>query len=98
MDDYTYSHIIKNIENIRVDGKVNKYHEHILGKRCSIQYGIEPGRGGAMVVEPFGSLAIPRLFYTTIIRDVSEEPDGSIVMRTQNTIYTLVPNLGGEKR
>ena len=95
-DEYTYSHVIQNIENIRKDGKVNRYHEHILGKRCNIQCGMVPGCKGAIVVEPFWFYPIPKWFYTTIIDSFETQPDGTIVMQTQNTIYTFVPNPGGE--
>lgn len=96
MDEYTYSHVIKSIENIREDGKVNKYHKHILGKRCNIQCGMVPGCMGAIIVEPFWCYPTPKWFYTTIIQDIKEETDGSIVMRTQNTVYTFAPNPGGD--
>lgn len=95
-NEYTYSHIIRNIENIRADGKVNKYHEHILGKRCNIQCGMVPGCMGAIIVEPFWYYPTPKWFYTTVIEGVDRRSDGTIVMRTQNSIYTFVPNPGGE--
>lgn len=96
MDEYTYSYVIQNIENIREDGRVNKYHEHILGKRCNIQCGMKPGCMGAMVVEPFWLYPTPKWFYTTVIDKVEMHEDGTIVMQTQNTIYTFAPIPGGE--
>lgn len=96
MDDLTYSYVIQNIENIREDGKANKYHEHILGKRCNIQCGLVAGCMGVMVIEPFWLYPIPKRFYTTIIEKVETHQDGTIVMQTQNTIYTFSPIPEGE--
>lgn len=96
MDEYTYSYVIQSIKNIREDGKVNKYHEHILGKRCNIQCGMVSGCMGAMVVEPFWVYPIPKWFYTTVIEKVETHQDGTIVMQTQNTIYTFAPIHEGE--
>lgn len=96
MDNLAYSHVIQSIENIREDGKVNKYHEHILGKRCSIQCGQEHGCMCSMVVEPFWIYTEPKWFYTTIIDKVETHQDGTIVMQTQNTIYTFSPIPEGE--
>lgn len=96
MDEYTYSYVIQNIENIREDGKINRYHEHILGKRCNIQCGMTPGCMGAMVVEPFWFYPTPKWFYTTIIDNIETHQDGTIVMKTQNTIYTFVPIQRGD--
>ncbi len=97
MNEYTYSYVIKDIKNIRQDGKVNKYHAHILGKQCDIQCG-KPGYTGAILIEPFWYETTPQWFHTTTIEDIAEHPDGTVVMRTQNTIYTFAPNTGGKKR
>lgn len=96
MNDFTYDYLIKEIENVREDGKVNKYHKHILGRRCNIQCGMAPGCMGAMVVEPFWYYPTPKWFYTTVIESIDENPDGTIKMRTQNTIYTFAPIKGGD--
>ena len=97
MDEYKYSHVIQDIKNIRKDGRVNRYHEHILGKRCSIQCGLVPGCMGAFVVEPFWLYEYQKWFYTTDIQSIDTLPDGVIVMQTQNTIYTFAPISGGEE-
>ena len=98
MDNLAYSHVIQSIENIREDGKVNKYHEHILGKRCNIESGMEPGCMCALLIEPFWFNTTPRWLYTTTINSVDKSDDGVIVMRTQNTVYTFAPNREGETK
>lgn len=96
-DKYTYSHVIKSIQNIREDGKVNKYHKLITGLRCNNVEYLRVGCMGSLIIEPYWINPTPSWFYTTVIESISKRiTDGTVVVRTKNSVYTFVPIQGGE--
>lgn len=95
-DEYTYSHVIQNIQNIRKDGVRNKWHPVITGKRCNNADKLCVGIEGAIIIEPYWYHDVPSWFYMTLIQNVDKREDGTIVVRTRNSIYTFIPNVEEE--
>ena len=89
--EYEWDYIIESVvgKNPR---KRNRYHDLIIGKRCVVPENQKPPYYiGSMIVEAFGDNPSPRWFYTTLVQRIDKQEDGTLVMETENSVYTFKP-------
>lgn len=68
----------------------NKYHAAMLGRECDITY-LVPNETGQLLVDMPYDPGYPHRFWTTPVKAVEAQEDGTVVFETENTVYTLVP-------
>lgn len=62
----------------------------MTGRECDIVH-LVPGCVGRLVVDMAYDPGNPHRFVTTMVIDVDELYDGTIVFETENSVYTLIP-------
>lgn len=84
-----YDYVLKNVKSKREESYVNKYHERIVGSRCTPGV-LEVGFKGAILLEVFNLEDTPwrNWYYTSPIE--SFQTDGeNLVIETLNSTYVL---------
>lgn len=89
--------VITDIKSKRLDGWVNPCHEDVLNKQCVIR-SAEPGESAMITVDVEND--ITNLHYLRTSRVISTETmeDGTVVIDTRNSTYTLTPIHAGEEQ
>lgn len=70
----------------------NKHYQGIIGRECDIIH-LAPGYCCRLVVDAAYDPGNPHRFVTTPVLDIKNLDDGTIVFETENSVYTLVPNV-----
>ncbi len=70
----------------------NKYYPLMVGRECDITH-LEVGCIGRLVVDMAYDPGNPHRFWTTTVLSIENKDDGTIVFETENSVYTLVPNI-----
>lgn len=70
----------------------NKYYPMITGRECDILH-LEKQQTGELLIDTLYDPGNPHRFWTTPVRDIRELSDGTVVFETENSVYTLVPNV-----
>lgn len=91
MLDSDWEYIIESVVS-KNPAKRSRYHDLIIGKRCTVQDNQElPYCIGSMIIEAFDDYHSSRWFHTTLVRRLDKTDDGKLVMETENSIYTFIP-------
>lgn len=85
-----YDYVIKSITSKREDGYVNKYHELILGAKCTPGM-IEVAYKGALLIDVFNTEDTHwrKWYYTSPVNSVTKGDNGSLIIDTLNSVYVL---------
>ena len=85
-----YDYTIKSIANKRSDGKINRYHEQILGAKCTPGM-MEIGYKGGLLIETFNMEDTPwrHWYYTSLVESIEANDDDELVIETLNSTYVL---------
>lgn len=89
-------YVIKDIKSKRTDGWVNPCHADVLGKPCKIAALME-GYSAMMIVGSEDDLDYINYLHTSTVHSFEKQEDGSMVINTRNSIYTLEP-IGGDAK
>lgn len=71
----------------------NKYHPAMLNRGCDIVH-LELHREGWILVDMPYDPGNPHNFWTTLVKNIENLSDGTIVFETENTVYTLIKAKG----
>lgn len=85
-----YDYTIKSITNKRPDGKINQYHERIIGAKCTPGM-MEVGFKGGLLIETFNMEDTPwrQWYYTSPVESIGTNSSGDMVIETLNSTYVL---------
>lgn len=88
--DHKYDYVIKKIVNRRADGKVNQYHEKIIGQRCSV-FDLSLNQKASLLIERFNTeeLHYNRWYYTSCVIAVGTNDEDELIIETMNSTYVL---------
>ena len=89
-------YVIKDIKSKREDGFVNPCHADVLGKACKIT-SLAEGYSGRFLVDVEDNLDLLHYLHTSTVFGIDEHEDGTIVVNTRNSVYTLEP-IGGDAK
>lgn len=84
-------YVIKSIEP-KSKNVVNKYYDLITGRECDVLW-LMKGTSAKLLVDVPYDPGFPHRFYTSPIKDNHIHDDGTLVFETENSVYTLVPNV-----
>ena len=70
----------------------NKFHAAATGRECDVVH-LMVGQEGKLLVDMPYDPGNPHRFWTTTVLNIQNHDDGKIVFETENSVYTLVPNV-----
>lgn len=74
----------------------NKYYPMLIGRECDILF-LMVQHGAVLLVDMPYDPDHPHHFYTTPVEDIRPQEDGGVIFVTENSTYTLVPNVRESK-